>query len=211
MPALGAIANRSKSIRNLGEKSRKRKVQKPQDHYHDPSNDAFENNLSSEQIDFNYHHGKTRLGKFLQFIDPFIIALIVVNALMMGIATFDFVTEDERLSQTFEQIDGIFLKIFTAEVSLAIFHFLRLDRITFKAGIMVFPPQEDEERKERASNKSWLIFDALVVIMSWAFASVSIIRAFRILRALRLIAKIKSMRSVILALTRVLPKMVMVG
>jgi hypothetical protein len=76
---------------------------------------------------------------------------------------------------------------------------------------LVFPPQEDEERKERASNKSWLIFDALVVIMSWAFASVSIIRAFRILRALRLIAKIKSMRSVILALTRVLPKMVMVG
>jgi len=213
MPALGAITSRSKSIRKARSKRKqKTKTHKPQDRNHSHVNhDGFEINLNVGPFLLQEHDGQTRLGKFLQFIDPFIILLIAVNALIMGIGTFDFVTEDERLSQTFEKIDEIFLIIFSVEVSLNIFHFIRLDRLMLKEGKLVFPPEEEDERRERASNKSWLIFDALVVIMSWAFASVSIIRAFRILRALRLIAKIKSMRSVILALTRVMPKMVMVG
>ena len=46
------------------------------------------------------------------------ILLIVVNSLCMGLATFDFIEDDEELFETFEMIDQIFLIIFTIELVL---------------------------------------------------------------------------------------------
>jgi len=44
----------------------------------------------------------------------------------------------------------------------------------------------------------WLVFDLIIITLSWAFAQVQIIRAFRIFRAFRLITRIKVMKNLVL-------------
>jgi len=113
-----------------------------------------------------------------------IIFLIVINAILMGIATFDFVTEQESVQRAFEKTDQAFLIIFTIEIALQfIYHGWRL----FTDG--------------------WLFFDFIIVLVSWSLSSVQIIRAFRIFRALRLVTRLTVLRNLILALFAVAPSM----
>ena len=106
-----------------------------------------------------------------------VVFLISLNAIMMGIATFDFVSENPSASKVFETTDTIFLSIFTVELVMQlIYHGPRL----FLDG--------------------WLVFDFVIIILSWALSSLQIIRAFRIFRALRLVNRIKVMRNLVLAL-----------
>lgn len=117
-----------------------------------------------------------------------IVALIAINAIMMGIATFDFVTEDPEVENIFETIDLMFLIIFTVELCMQIiYHGYKL----FLDG--------------------WLVFDFVIIIFSWAFSSMQIIRAFRIFRALRLITRIKVMKNLVMALFSVMPRMAAIG
>jgi hypothetical protein len=100
------------------------------------------------------------------------------------IQTFDFVTDDPNVERKFEIVDQVFLIIFSVELAMQfIFHGLRL----FLDG--------------------WLVFDLAIIVMSWAFQEVQIIRAFRIFRALRLITRIKVMKNLVTALFGVLPRM----
>lgn len=104
-----------------------------------------------------------------------IVTMIAINALMMGIGTFPFVTEDPEISFTFDLVDTIFLVIFTIELGFQLLHYgykLLLD--------------------------GWLVFDLIVIVISWSFSSVQIIRAFRIFRALRLITRITIMKNLVL-------------
>lgn len=153
----------------------------------------------------------TKLGRLMALIDPVIIALIILNAIMMGIATFDFVEKNPEIDKIFEQVDQIFLIIFTVEIVLSSTHYLRLDSITYSEGSFGFLPMHPKEGEQRKENLPWIIFDALVVIFSWSFQGLSIIRAFRILRALRLIARVESMKRVVRGLLSVGPKMSMVA
>ena len=106
--------------------------------------------------------------------EAFIVACIAFNALMMGIGTYAFVRDDERLEQAFEYIDLVFLVIFTLELGLQfVYHGLRL----FLDG--------------------WLLFDLVIIVMSWSFQSAQIIRAFRIFRAFRLVTRVKTMKNLI--------------
>ena len=121
---------------------------------------------------FRYNCGMLVNNGHVQF---FIIMLIAINGIMMGIATFDFVSEDEQISEAFETVDLIFLIIFTVELGLQfVYHSWRL----FLDG--------------------WLVFDLVIITTSWLFSSVQIIRAFRIFRALRLVTRIKIMKNLIL-------------
>lgn len=121
-------------------------------------------------------------------VQNFILLLIVINSIMMGIATFDFVKTNEDLSYKFDLVDQIFLVIFTVESALQLFYFgWRL----FKDG--------------------FLVFDLLIVIMSWALEGTQVIRAFRIFRALRLVTRVQVMRNLIMALFSVIPKMTAIG
>ena len=105
----------------------------------------------------------------------FIVILIAINAVMMGVGTFDFVTENPTVENAFETTDKVFLIIFTVELSMQfIFHGWRL------------------------LLDGWLIFDLIVIAMSWSFQQVQIIRAFRIFRALRLITRIEVMKNLVL-------------
>jgi uncharacterized membrane protein YphA (DoxX/SURF4 family) len=121
-------------------------------------------------------------------VQLFIVSLIAINALMMGIATFDFVREDPSVNNAFEIVDQIFLIIFTIELAMQFaYHGWRL------------------------LLDGWLCFDLIVIAMSWSFSSVQIIRAFRIFRALRLITRIKVMKNLVLALFGVMPRMFAIG
>mmetsp|Transcript_22590 Transcript_22590/g.40769 ORF Transcript_22590/g.40769 Transcript_22590/m.40769 type:complete len:345 (-) Transcript_22590:82-1116(-) len=114
----------------------------------------------------------------------FIFILIVVNALMMGLATFNFISENETANHAFEVTDRVFLVIFTVELTMQlIYHGFRF----FKDG--------------------WLVFDFIIVILSWAFESIQVIRSFRVLRALRLVTRIDAMRNLVLSLFAVIPRM----
>ncbi|GFH60916.1 hypothetical protein CTEN210_17392 [Chaetoceros tenuissimus] len=169
----------------------------------------------------------TKLGKLLQYIDPYIVVLIFLNSVLIGISTFDFVTDSPRVSDAFEVTDLIFLAIFTVEVSLNLAHYIRLDRIYFKSNVLIgndtilggrmtvpewwpkFEPMAEEEKRRREKDFSWLVFDLLIIIMSWSFlkSPMNIFRAFRILRAIRLLSKVRSLKNLTKALLHVCPKM----
>jgi len=235
MVALGAALNNVKSKldtnqsslleRNLEEEERRRLLKERKNRPQSlpfPANEGpqdpgkgekWEVDLGAETDEFH----DTKLGRFMKFCEPFIIFLIVANAIMMGIGTFDFVQKDEfvekdpNIFKIFEKVDMAFLIAFTVECSLASYHYLRWDRISYKGGSLHFEPMHPIEKAERKSNLPWLSFDALVIILSWLFAEISIIRAFRILRALRLISKIESMRRVVKGLVSVGPRLGMVA
>jgi len=119
-----------------------------------------------------------------QHVQLGIIVLIIINAIMMGIATFDFVSENPKVDTAFEKTDKALLIIFTIELSMQlIFHGWKM----FKDG--------------------WLVFDFIIVVLSWAFAGLQIIRAFRIFRALRIITRIETMKNLVAALFDIMPRL----
>jgi len=119
-----------------------------------------------------YRCGAIINNENIQFL---IVLLIAINAIMMGIGTFDFVTENPEVEQAFETTDQVFLIIFTVELCMQfVFHGWRL------------------------LLDGWLVFDLIVIVMSWSFQQVQIIRAFRIFRALRLITRIEVMKNLVL-------------
>jgi hypothetical protein len=121
---------------------------------------------------FRYYCGMIVNAERMQL---FIIVLIAINAIMMGIATYEFVSENQTMDDAFEAVDKTFLIIFTIELAMqTIFHGWR---------IML---------------DGWLVFDLVIIVTSWSFAEVQIIRAFRIFRALRLITRIKVMKNLVL-------------
>lgn len=121
---------------------------------------------------FRYNCGMLVNNNHVQGI---IVAMISINGIMMGIGTYDFVRENTELHDAFEIVDKVFLIIFTVELSLQfIYHGWRL--------IL----------------DGWLVFDLVIIITSWTFSAVQIIRAFRIFRALRLVTRIKVMKNLIL-------------
>ncbi|KAL7524006.1 hypothetical protein ACHAXR_001333, partial [Thalassiosira sp. AJA248-18] len=113
-----------------------------------------------------------------------IIVFIVINAIMMGIATFDFVTENPKVDNAFEKTDLAFLIVFTIEL---IMQFIYRGYTLFMDG--------------------WLVFDFAIVVLSWSFAQLQIIRAFRIFRALRIITRIETMRNLVAALFDIMPRL----
>jgi uncharacterized membrane protein YphA (DoxX/SURF4 family) len=143
--------------------------------------------LTSERLLVRW---RQRAGDFVnnttvQFI---VIGLITINALMMALATFDFVTDDPIVEKVFETIDIVFLSVFTVELALQfIYHGLTL----FQDG--------------------WLVFDFVVVILSWSFTKTQVIRAFRVFRAFRLVTRVKVLRNLVTAIMVVLPRMTAIG
>lgn len=113
-----------------------------------------------------------------------IILLIVINAAMMGIATFDFIEDDDNSSKAFETTDTTFLIIFTIELGLQFVY----------RGLGLF-------------TDAWLVFDFIIVLLSWSLEGLQIVRAFRIFRAFRLVTRLEILRNLVLALFRVAPSL----
>ncbi len=73
-----------------------------------------------------------------------IISLIAINAIMLGIGTFDFITTNTQAQAAFDIIDLIFLIFFTIELALRVF----------------------SEGKSFYSD-FWLLFDLFLIATSW--------------------------------------------
>lgn len=117
-----------------------------------------------------------------------VIALILIDSIMMGVATFDFVTESETLERVFGILNMTFLSLFTIELFLRILH----------------------HRKEFVSS-GWIIFDLVVIGCSWITSYLTIVRTFRVIRSLRLATRLKGLRNMTLALYQVMPKILSVA
>jgi hypothetical protein len=117
-------------------------------------------------------------------VQYFILTLIVINAIMMGVATFPIIKNNPTLNEIFDAIDTVFLIVFTIESGLQLIYH----------GWYIF-------------KDGFLVFDMLIVILSWALEGTQVIRAFRIFRALRLVTRVKTMRNLIKAMIEVVPKL----
>ena len=103
------------------------------------------------------------------------VTFIFINAIMMGLATFDFIKTNPDWDKTFETFDKVFLYIFTIELFMqGIYHGFYL------------------------LTDGWLMFDLIIISLSWALAHLQIVRAFRIFRAFRLVTRVKIMKDLIL-------------
>jgi len=112
------------------------------------------------------------------------VTFIFINAIMMGIATFDFIKRNEAWNVTFVKCDRVFLVIFTIELVMqGVYHGINL------------------------LSDGWLTFDLIIISASWGLQSLQIVRAFRVFRAFRLVTRVKIMKDLILALFSVMPRM----
>ena len=114
--------------------------------------------------------------------ERFIIAVITVNAIGLGLETSS--TLMAAAGGTIVFLDRLAIAIFTVEIGLKLFAYRAS---FFKSG--------------------WNVFDFVVVAVALvpASAQFSVLRALRILRALRLVSVVPSMRRVILGLFNAIP------
>lgn len=124
-------------------------------------------------------------GRFVNSntVQLLVVFLIIVNALMMGVATFDFVEDSTKLTRIFETADFMFLLIFTLELLLQ----------TIAKGVV------------GVLSDGWLCFDTIIILASWSLDHFQIARAFRIVRAIRLATRLEALRGLVQALFRVGP------
>jgi voltage-gated sodium channel len=118
----------------------------------------------------------------------FIILLIIFNAFILGLETYDAVMD--RYGKIILFIDSAILAIFVVEIALKIFAY----RLKF-------------------FKRPWCLFDLFVVSIALipATNSFAALRALRVLRVLRLISTISSMRKVIEGLLSAIPGIISVA
>lgn len=115
------------------------------------------------------------------YVQKIIILLIFIGAIMMGIVAYN---ADSPLAHSIDTVDDYFLKVYTVEIIMQfIYHGHRL----FLDG--------------------WLVFDAVIVSVSLAMPDLAIVQSLRIFRALRLVARVKVLKNLMLAIFGVLPRM----
>jgi len=125
-----------------------------------------------------------------QAFSLFIITLIIINAIMMGVGTFDFVSENEEVNRAFDITDLVFLIIFTVELVLHLLH-----------------------KRRKVLQDGWVMFDFVVVLLSWISLSVSggggvqVLRAFRVFRVFTILSKLRVMRNLVTAILKVIPRL----
>ncbi len=117
-----------------------------------------------------------------RWFETFIIAVIVINAILLGLETVPGVMA--RYGGIIAALDRLAIAIFTVEIALKLFAW----RLSF-------------------FRNGWNWFDLIIVAVALVPAGqqFSVLRALRILRALRLISVVPSMRKVIVGLFSAIP------
>ncbi len=117
-----------------------------------------------------------------RWFEAFIIAVIIINAIMLGLETMPSVMA--RFGGIIRALDTLALAIFTVEIGLKLFAW-----------------------RGRFFRNGWNWFDFIIVAVALipAAQQFSVLRALRILRALRLISVVPSMRKVIVGLFSAIP------
>lgn len=111
----------------------------------------------------------------------FMICLIMLNAAVLGIATYTF--DNPKVPEALDIIDRILLVIFTIELALQFGY----------CGYNLFLD-------------GWLVFDTLTVVTSWWLEGVQVFRSFRIFRSFRLIVRLPLLKNLVLTVFHVMPR-----
>ena len=116
-----------------------------------------------------------------------ITALILVNAITLGLETDQFITA--RYGELLQWIDRIILVLFSIELLIKFYVY-----------------------RFRFFRSGWNLFDLAIVSIAWAPTSgaLTVLRALRILRILRLISVVPQLRRVVSAIGHSIPGMVSV-
>lgn len=116
-----------------------------------------------------------------------ITALILVNAITLGLETDQFITA--RYGELLQWIDKIILVLFSIELLIKFYVY-----------------------RFRFFRSGWNLFDLAIVSIAWAPTSgaLTVLRALRILRILRLISVVPQLRRVVSAIGHSIPGMVSV-
>lgn len=119
-----------------------------------------------------------------RYFQNFIIAIIVLNAVLLGMETSSSIMES--YGDLLHGIDKVILGIFTVEIAVRIY----CHRLSF-------------------FKDPWSLFDLTVVMISLIPASgpFAVVRSLRVLRVLRLVSVAPSMKAVVSALIQSLPGM----
>lgn len=112
-----------------------------------------------------------------------VLFLIVINSLLLGIQTFDFVLDNPGLRESFGIVDFICLCFFSMELLMQIFY-----------------------RQMDVIRDNWLMFDIVVIAMSWMSESLGVGRGFRVIRASRILYRIHGLKVLVNALHACIPK-----
>ncbi|KAL7580450.1 hypothetical protein ACA910_004467 [Epithemia clementina (nom. ined.)] len=114
-----------------------------------------------------------------------ILGLILFNSILTALETFDFVRNNPQLTHQLDALDTILLTAFTAELGLNLYY----------------------HGLARFFSNGWLVFDFIVVTTSWAFAAMTVLRSFRIIRTVRFVTHLRDIQQLVEALWSVVPRM----
>ena len=131
------------------------------------------------------HWVRRKCGEFIddERTQMFILLLIAVNSIMYGVATFPAVKDSPSLSRVFDIVDLVVLVIFTIEsVMQFVFNGFR-----------------------RFVRDGWLVFDVIIVLISWVAVEISELGPLRIFRAFRFVTRVSILRNVVVALFSIVP------
>ena len=109
------------------------------------------------------------------------VVLIMLNALILGIATYQF--SNPAVPEALDVMDRMLLVIFTIELAL-------------QFGYCGYTLLLD----------GWLVFDTLTVVTSWWLEGVQVFRSFRIFRSFRLIVRLPLLKNLVLTVFHVMPR-----
>ena len=148
-----------------------------------------DNNSGGDDDDRSYNHRdinpyRRKAGEIVhdERFDAFILILITINSAMYGVATFPFIKERPDILSDFDKVDLAILVVFTFELSLNLFY-----------------------EGKRFVRDGWLIFDLVIVTVSWIAIEVKSLQVFRVFRALRFLTKVELLRNVVVAIFSVVP------
>jgi voltage-gated sodium channel len=142
------------------------------------------------EISVNSLSLRKRAGAWIEStpVQQFIIALIVINAVVLGLETAPAITA--RYGAFLKLTDELVLTVFVLEIGTKLF--------AFRLGFFRNP---------------WNVFDFTVVAVALIPASgpLAILRALRVLRVLRLVSMVPRLRFVVEALLRAVPGILSIG
>jgi voltage-gated sodium channel len=114
-----------------------------------------------------------------------VLVIILVNSLLLGVRTWEGVRNNEKLGNFVDTILHGIQIWFTLEIALVIVHY-----------------------QNRTLQQGWVLFDLVIISTSWFFSStLTVLRAFRLIRALRKASGVASLKHVVKALLKAIPKM----
>jgi voltage-gated sodium channel len=132
-----------------------------------------------------WSHQKTGRIVTNRYFKRAVLVIILVNSLLLGVRTWEAVRNNEKLANFVDTVlHGIQLW-FSLEIASVVVHY-----------------------QNRTLQQGWVLFDLVIISTSWLFSpTLTVLRAFRLIRALRKASGVADLKHVVKALLKAIPKM----